>query len=422
MVGDVHPPGIEATSDRLTRAALIVAAVVCMCVVVSHMFGRSTYSLLLPAIREDLVDSSTAAGVLGGSNFAGYIIGVVLVTLLAGRLEPIQLMRTGLGLSAGALVLLAAAPSFFALAVGVFLTGFGGAGIWITAPALATVDVPASRRGVVLGALTATMGIGLLVISQGTTVLRKIVDDENAWRPVFAIEAAITVAIVIAAFVLVRPRPTERTAVRGAVFSATALRSIPSWRLLLISYTAFSTLAGAWMQFLGLVLKEDAGFGPAHINNLFSVFAVAGIGGPLLLGRLSDRIGRDRTIAIAAAICVMSSLLLTTNIEPYSAIAVALYGGGSFSVPILTAAAVRDHLDARDFGTAYGTMTIVYGLGSFTAALLAGVIADWRGSFDLVYLLLAALAAVAGTAAMMRSRQLRLSSEPAATATGASPV
>jgi MFS family permease len=126
------------------------------------------------------------------------------------------------------------------------------------------------------------------------------------------------------------------------------------------------------------------------------------------MGRLSDRIGRDRALANAAAISVTASLLLTINAEPWSSIAVGLYGAGSFSVPILTAAAVRDHLDDRSFSTAYGTITIIYGIGSFSAALLAGVIADWRGSFDLVYVLLGVLAAVSGITALMRFRLLRI--------------
>ncbi|MFT4988917.1 MAG: putative MFS family arabinose efflux permease [Acidimicrobiales bacterium] len=393
-------------TEKLSRPALVVAAVICTCVVVSHMFGRSTVSILLPAIRNDLIDSNTAAGVLGGSNFAGYIFGVIIVTLLAGRTEPIHLMRAGLAISAAALAMLAVAPSFFTLGIGVWLTGLGGAGIWVTAPALATANVPASRRGAVLGALTATMGIGLLGLSQGTTLYRRVVDNEDAWRPIFGIEAAIAVVVLAAAFVLVRPPRTGRQPERGAVFSASALRSIPQWKLLLACYTMFSALAGAWTQFLGLALKDDAGFSSAHINNLFSVFAVAGIVGPLALGQLSDRIGRDRTLAIAGAACVVASLLFTLNAEPWSSIAVGLYGGGSFSIPILTAAAVRDHLDNRSFGTAYGTITILYGLGSFSAALIAGVIADWRGSFDLVYVLLAMMAGLSSIMALVRFRML----------------
>ena len=67
---------------------------------------------------------------------------------------------------------------------------------------------------------------------------------------------------------------------------------------------------------------------------------------------------------------------------------------------------MRDHLDNRSFGTAYGTITILYGLGSFSAALIAGVIADWRGSFDLVYVLLAMMAGLSSIMALVRFRML----------------
>lgn len=394
-------------TERLSRPALLVASIVCCCVVVSHIFGRFTLSLLLPAIRDDIVDSNTAAGVLGGANFAGYILGVVGVTLIAGRVEPIRLMRLGLAIAGVALVLLAVAPSFFVLGAGVWLIGFGGAGIWVTAPALATALAPASRRGVVLGALTAAMGVGMLIVSQSTTLYRSVVVDDGAWRPVFGIEAVVTALILIGVIALVRMKPTERTHERGVIFSAAALRSIPGWVLLTVSYTAFSTLAGAWMQFLGLALEEDAGFSRTHINNSFSVFALAAIPGPLVMGRLSDRIGRNPALAIAAGSCVVASLLVTTNAEPWTSIAVALFGAGSFSVPILTAAAVRDHLDDRSFSTAFGAMTILYGFGSFSAALIGGALADWRGSFDLVYVLLGALAAISAAAAIARERALR---------------
>ena len=83
-----------------------------------------------------------------------------------------------------------------------------------------------------------------------------------------------------------------------------------------------------------------------------------------------------------------------------------LYGAGSFAVPPLTAAAVRDHLEGRAFAAAFGAMTIVYATSSMIAAQLAGVLADARGSFDLVYLLLAGIAVVAGAAAEMRRRRL----------------
>jgi len=123
---------------RIPRAALVTAGVVCACVVVSHIFGRFSYSILLPALRDDLVDSDTAAGTLGATYYAGYMLGVLTVTVVSSRTEPTTLMRAGLTLSVVALLILTTALDLSELAIGLALAGFAGAGIWISAPAIAT--------------------------------------------------------------------------------------------------------------------------------------------------------------------------------------------------------------------------------------------------------------------------------------------
>lgn len=393
------------TVDRVTRAGLLIAAVACASVIVSHIFARTTYALLLPAISDDLIPSYSAAGFLGASYFAGYLLGVIGVTVVSSRIEPIVLMRTGLALSVLALGVLATAPRFSVFASGVFFAGMAGAAIWIPAPTIATSLMPARHRGLVIGALTSTMGFGLLVLSQGTNLFRYAVDDDSAWRPIFGIEVFVTLVILIAALVLVRLPRMAAGGPRRPLFSFDSVRSIPQWKLLTISYTVFAVLAGAWTQFMGVAMRDDAGFSSAHVTNLYSVLAIAAVPGPLLLGRLSDRIGRDRAMAIAAGLACCASLMLPLGSEPFAAIAVALYGAGSFGFPPLAAAAVRDHLEGGAFGTAFGTMTILYAVVSMVSSQLAGFLADVTGSFTVGYLLLAVGALVSGATAMVRSQR-----------------
>lgn len=392
--------------DRIPRSAWVVAAVVCASTVVSHIFGRASYSILLSAISEDLVSSFTAAGFLGSSNFAGYLIGVVVVTGVSSRVEPIWLLRAGLVIAAGALVLLAVTPSFSLLTVGILFAGMAGAGIWITAPNIATRGVPASRRGLILGLLTASMGAGMLAVSLGTNAYRDRVGDPSAWRPVFGLEAIITIVILVAAIVLVRPAPTERMDDTHRMFSASSLRTIPQWGLLMVAYTLYSALAGSWSQFLGLALENDAGFDRSTATALFSVVAVAGFFGPLTLGWLSDRIGRDYTLGLGCACSAAASLLLTVGTNPAVTLAVALFGFSSYAIPVLTAAAVRDHLSDRPFGTAYGLITIIYAIGSLSAAQVGGWLADVTGSFRVTYWCLAVAALLSGMTSIVRGRRL----------------
>lgn len=409
-------PG-EAEPARLSRLGIGVAGAACLSVIVSHIFGRTTYSLLLPAISDDLVSSYSAAGFLGVSYFVGYLIGVVAVTLVSARLDPTTLMRSGLALAVIALALMAVAPSFLVLAAGIFIVGLAGAAIWIPAPTVATLHIPEHRRGLVIGSLTAAMGVGLLLVSQGTNLYRNVAADSSIWRPIFGLEAAATVAIVaVFALVLRRSRaahrplstaPSGHTSVRvagGPMFSFDAVRSVPHWALLTTAYCTFALLAGSWTQFMGVAAADDAGFSDGHVANLFSLLAVSAMAGPIVLGALSDRIGRDRAMAIAAGLAAAASVLFTFNTEPWVGLAAVLYGAGSFGLPPLAAAAVRDHLDGGTFGTAFGTMTVLYALMSMLASQTAGIVADAAGSFRPVYLGLAVAAAVSAVTALSRAR------------------
>lgn len=408
----------EADEELVTRKGLMIAAAACLAVIVSHIFGRSTYSLLLPAISDELVSSYGAAGFLGASYFGGYLLGVIGVTVFSSRIEPIVLMRTGLAISVLALATMATAQRFSVFSSGIFFVGLAGAGIWIPAPTIASSRVPARYRGLVIGALTATMGIGLLGLSQGTKLYRHLAGNDQLWREIFGIEVAVTTAILVFVVAVVRrdgvrdrlaaavPTSSLPNGASSAWFSLEEVKSIPHWVRLTLAYTVFALLAGAWVQFLGVVLSDDAGFSQGHIANLFSVLAVAAIIGPLSLGQLSDRIGRDRAMAIAATMSAVASLLLPLDREPFTSVAVFLYGAGSFAFPPLTAAAVRDHLEGSRFSRAFGTMTILYAIISMIASQAAGLLADATGDFDLVYLLLAAAAFGSVAAALSRQRAL----------------
>ena len=72
--------------------------------------------------------------------------------------------------------------------------------------------------------------------------------------------------------------------------------------------------------------------------------------------------------------------------------AVVLLAGLWSSYPTLAATYVRDHLDARAFGSAYGTMTIAYGVTAMVAPAAVGILADRFDGFTVPYLAVAALA------------------------------
>ena len=148
--------------------------------------------LLLPAIAEDLKLNATASGATGSVNMAAYLCGVVTVTYLASRVPPAVLLKCGLWVVLSGLLCLGTAPNTSQLMVGTALAGLGGAGIWLTMPIIATADVPVTKRGIVMGSLTATMAVGSIVVPFATSTLRGVINNDGAWREIWLLGVSYT--------------------------------------------------------------------------------------------------------------------------------------------------------------------------------------------------------------------------------------
>lgn len=380
-----------ATVRRPLLGIGVAAVVVPLTTMVSHTFARSTYPLLLPAMKDDVLGTNTVAGFAGTVIFLAYLIGVIVVTASAGRQEPMTLMKGGLALSTTGLVLLGLAPNTAAVFVGLFLANAGAAGIWITAPGLATAEVPPERRGLVIGFLTASIGLGTSGLALGTALARSATNDEDLWRPVYLVEAVLAVAILVAVSALVRSRSTAAT---GAGISLGSLRRLDHWRRITAAYVLFGAIGAGYLAFLAEALETDGGLSRSQVANLYLGMGLVSVVAAPLVGWLSDRFGRlVAKIGVMAGLAV-GSASIAIGTTWLVVVAVLALGGMWSSYPSLTATYVRDHLDARAFGSAYGTMTIFYGMMAMVAPAAVGILADRFDGFTIAYLAVAALALV----------------------------
>lgn len=384
-------------------------ALLALCGIVSHTLARSTYPILLPAIEDELLGSHQLAGLLTTINFGAYLLGVGVVTAISGRTEPIRLLVSGLVSATAGFALLATADGFGGLAAGLALTGAGSAGIWMSVPAIVTSAVPPERRGTAMGLLSSTMGLGIVVTSQGTNVLRTVRGDDQAWRPIWVGATVYAAVILVIIVTLLRTPPTAR--ITGGV-SLARLRSVPRWLSLTIGYWLFGSIVSSFTPFFGAAL-EESGFSRAHVGNLYSLFGLAAVFGAVALGRISDRVGRRPVLLGAMLVMAAAALLVLTGREPFAAIAAISFGAASFTFPVLVAAYVSDHLQDREFANAFGALTLIYGTALVVGPIASGTIGDSRFGFDVVFLLVAAFALTGAVTMNRLPRKRAVRTEPA---------
>lgn len=410
-VYEVSAAALERLRANWGRVLIIASAGV-----VSHVFGRGTVSVLLPAMADDLGLTEQVAASLASVNLAGYLIGTVAILLAAGRFEPFTLLRAGVVVVAVGLAVLSVATTTPMVMVGVGLGGLGGPGIWMTAPALVTEVVPPDRRGVAMGSLTALMGAGFIVVSLVTDAARHLLDNSELWRPVWLGELATTVVLLALIAGFVKTPPTERLAA-GSQWKA--LRHLVGRNRTLVAYMGFAWTASAFPVLLGLAVEHHHGLSRSFATLLFSALGVASMIGALALGRLSDALGRPTTMALVMAAVALAGVIfpLFAN-ELVITVIVIVYGGALFSYPALTAAYVREHVADRLFTSAFATLTLYYSVVTAISPIVSGALVTGSPeggdtNYTAPYFTIAAMAA--GAALLMGSVALSGARGPART-------
>lgn len=376
--------------SRLPAPARTVIALSAAAVAVGQGFGRFTYGLLLPAMADDLVGSYERAGWLGTANLATYLVGILVVSVLSTRVDPLVIVRVGLTGTVLGLFVLAAAPDFSVLVLGMAVTGTCTAGLWVPLAGVVSSVTRVEQRGLAMGLVVA--GVGLSIVASGQLVnLVRAVAGEDAWRPVWAVEAVIGVVVLLV--VLWRLRPDTGATGTGPV-RLSALLGVPRWWAVTGAYTAFGFAYSIYVNYVVAALEDDAGFSSSHASTVFSLLGITSIFGGILLGRWSDRAGRRAIFMGATILAALCSLAIPLGAEPWAAFSTAAFGLAMTGVGALVSAFIGDHLEARAVGAAFGVVTISFGLAQASAPYVGGWVADRAGSFTPTFLISAGAFAV----------------------------
>jgi predicted MFS family arabinose efflux permease len=379
------------------RAQLVALASITVATAVSQSFGRFTYSLLFTDIRDDLGISDTATGAIGSANLVAYLVGSLVVSVVVGRWGLSLVAQVGLaGVTVG-LALLAWGQVTIVVAGALILTGFAAAGVWVTAPALATALVSPGERGRAMGIVGSGVGLGIVAAS-----LLDIAVGEGRYRAVYAVEFLIGALATIGVLATLQRRtPTARTRLNGLA----ELRRVPNWVRLLIEYALFAFAMVLVMTFSVGYLEEDAGLSRGLANSAFLLIGVGTLVGGPLFGPMSDRVGRLRAQTMGLITMVVATLIIATG-HPAGALVAAFAFGLSFTGgPVTIGARISDHLDGDAFGAAYGVATIAFGAGLAAGPQVGGLLADLTDSSRSALFTAAGCAAIATAITMSEGRR-----------------
>ncbi len=420
--GSVSPPACctDATAEhgntvRVHPTKRAVLTGLCLTQITSWGVLFYAFPVLQPRIAEDTGWSATAlTTAFSGALVVSGVLGIPLGRVLDRR-GPRLIMTAGAALAVLGLLVVAAASSYW-----VFLLGWLGIGVAMSGtlypPAFAALTRwYGSRRIFALTMVTLAGGLASTVFAPVTEVLA----GHLSWRETYVVLAVVLGALVVPvhAVVLRRPWPAETVAVETSdVGPKTAPPKGSGTGAPLTDYASSADYAPRIMRsrpyvllVIGVALGAVAMY--AGLVNLVPMLVERGVS-PLLaawvlgLGGVGQVIGRffyarlDRgTTVRQRSVFVYALLAITTGALAWDITAAALLivislaaGVARGIVTLLQATAVTDRWGTRDYGRLSGVLNGPMMLSVAIAPFLGAILADWLGSYEAMFGVLAGLA------------------------------
>ncbi|MEM7272153.1 MAG: MFS transporter [Actinomycetota bacterium] len=390
--------GVDRGRTRAT--GLWAVGIVALGAAVAQAFGRFTYGVLLPAVRDELGISNSIAGLLGTINVGAYLTGTLLVAVATSSRRLLDVMRWGLVCSTVGLVLAAVAPGPIVLAIALAATGIGGAAIWIPAPVVAAGALAPERRSLAVGLMGSGIGLGIVFSGQLSATVRSTMGDD-AWRTVYGVQASIAVVVLAVTVRWIGHDQDRPVAGRAGVGGFSVLRRMRGWVAITLAYTSFGFMYLLVIAFLTTRLEDDSGWTGSRASLAFTLLGLAAVvGGPIFIAA-ARRFGPGRVMATGFTLWSVAVILVLPGWTiPTLALSVAL--GLLFAgLPTTITLYFVENTSVDDYGPSFAAGTLAFGVAQMLSPQVGGLVADLTGSFTPVFLLSAGFA-LTGTAAALR--------------------
>ncbi|MDE0480298.1 MAG: MFS transporter [Gammaproteobacteria bacterium] len=259
-------------------------------------------------------------------------------------------------------------------------------------------------RGTAIGIALMGTSMGGIVFPQYGTAMIEALD----WRSAFAWGSLFPAVMLVATWLLVKDKPElpEQAGADSApdtgMAYADALRSRSFWALAIIAMSTFYTVLGTQAHIF--VYMTDADFSAQVATNAISLFFFCALIGKFVFGLAADHFDKRKVFYGNILVMLLGSLILIRMDVALIWVAVTAFGLGWGGVYTLLQLTVMNIFGTRDAGKILGTITVLDASGGGLGIWLTGVIYDTTGSYELPFLIFAALILVA-LAALTQVRQ-----------------
>jgi MFS transporter, DHA1 family, multidrug resistance protein len=388
---------------------------VILCVEGALMYmGMGQVSPILPLYARQFGVNITMIGLI----VTGFAIASAIIDIPAGKIAELFGRRPTLVagpaiLAAGSLGC-ALVNDYWQLLACRFIQGTGSA-LFATSAMIMLADISAvENRGQYMSLYMGSswIGFGLGPITGG------FIAQFLGLQAVFYIYAFFCLLAAIWAYVRLpetrrrqAPHDAQQVAPRGSdtaqpATGAKTLLSNPNFILIcIVTFVIFFTNNGSRNQILPLLAHDRLGLNPGEIGVAMTILAAANVIVLLVVGRISDRVGRKPMVWPGCAMMAISLLMLTWSFSYWFLILACIIMGVGIGIAGPTPAAyVADILTGKNSSTGMGVFRFMCDLGLVFGPVTLGWLSDLNG-YNLALLFNAGFLALATLAFQLWARE-----------------
>ncbi|OPY68420.1 MAG: putative sulfoacetate transporter SauU [Syntrophorhabdus sp. PtaU1.Bin002] len=398
--------------------AWVVAFTGTLVLLLSHGFGRMSYSVILPPMKEGLALTYTQVGLIGTGNFIGYLCLAVIGGFFAARFGVRRVVFVSLVVMGISLFLTGLSRSFEFAFLMRLITGMGNGGSYVPMMALPAAWFVTAKRGLATGVVTMGTGIGLSLTG---LILPYFMGEygREGWRYAWFLMGAIVFVCSFVCYIFLKDSPREmglsmyggeeeqKGGPKVTLFSAwkDVVGEKEIWKLGSVYFMyGFSYII--YLTFFIAYLTKEIGLSPQAAGGIFAVLGFFSIFCGVVWGTVSDILGRRYGSVLAYITLALSYLVFAfwkeTNGFYISAV---VFGITAFSIPVIMAAAAGDAVGGRLAPAGLGFITLFFGIGQAFGPAVAGWLKDTTGTFTHAFVLSAVISVIGGVGSLILKRK-----------------
>lgn len=338
--------------------------------------GRFTYTPVLPLMQKTIGFSDATAGYLATSNYAGYLVGAFITSLVPLNNNRTFLLRLSLIISISTTAIMGLSHSFIFWFILRFISGVASAFVFVLASSIVLDKLAARNKTNWSGFFYSGVGFGIFTTGLFTPALNRFFQWEGVWVGLGIVAAILTLFVWI--LLVDYPNNIEKTnkqVVRNQVPPAKWLPwLVAAYGLEGLGYIVTGTFIVSFAEKM-LPTSSAATF-------IWMIVGLAAIPSCAIWSLIGKRWGLIKSLIFAM---VLQSLGIALPVLWMSAtslvISAALFGATFMGITTLATTIARQ-MNLSNTSRLIGYMTAVYAIGQMIGPTIAGVLSSVTHSFN----------------------------------------